>query len=249
MESRMTARRRALKTVYDEEHVWASDNKAVSRNLAAVNANADLAVIGEAVGPRTLRLSGISYFDPNGNIGATGKYLDAILSMVGYTVYPPRDVVMPDGIVRSTPGRGRTTAYFSDLCPAFPGYKRMKGGKLRIRRPTPELIASALDHEFLSRELKIVKPKVIMLLGKDAYVSVHTRMLNEISIQNLSTVMREITKLELHRYRGALVIPMLHPSPGSPAFWRWLHSSTDYDNFLRRLRSCLQLCSPDSSNT
>src|SRR5271165_5937655 len=97
--NRTNRRLQTLKEIYDDQRAWAHDNKAVSRNLAAVNANARLAVIGEAVGPRTLRLSGVSYFDAEGNVGSTGKFLDAILDSLGYTIYPPFDVGVPGGII------------------------------------------------------------------------------------------------------------------------------------------------------
>jgi uracil-DNA glycosylase len=243
MGDRTNKRLQALKELYDEEHAWAHDDKAVSRNLAAVNANASLAVIGEAVGPRTLRLSGVSYFDSEGNIGRSGKFLDAILDFWGYTVYPPCDVRVPGGTILCRPGHGRKTAYCSDLCPVFPGYQPTRNGQTRIRRPTPQLINSALDRAFLARELSITKPRVILLLGKHAYASIYTHFLNDRPTQSLSTVVREIDRMTFRRYNGAIVIPMLHPSPASPAFLQWIkasQSSTTYERFVRRVTSYLQ---------
>jgi len=243
MGDRTNRRLQALKEIYDEQRAWAHDKKAVSRNLAAVNANARLAVIGEAVGPRTLRLSGVSYFDYEGNIGRSGKFLDAILGSWGYTVYPPCDVRVPGGTVLCRPGQGRKTAYCSDLCPVFPGYQPTKSGKTRIRRPTPQLINSALDRSFLARELNIIKPRVILLLGKHAYASVYGHFLKDRPTESLSTVVREIDSITFRRYNGAIVVPMLHPSPASPAFLQWIkasQSSAPYKRFVQRVTSYLQ---------
>src|SRR5262249_17236298 len=93
------ARLRRLRLIYSEMRRWSRDPMSVVRVLGAVNPDAKLAIIGEAAGPRTLRVSGVNYFDPHGRLGATGRYLDQVLRSVGYTVYPPRTVKVPEGVV------------------------------------------------------------------------------------------------------------------------------------------------------
>jgi hypothetical protein len=46
---------------------------------SAINPFADLVVIGEAVGPDTLRRSGVSYFGLDGCLGKSGSNIEEIL--------------------------------------------------------------------------------------------------------------------------------------------------------------------------
>ncbi len=94
-----SGRLRRLQSIYKTIMRWSADSKLVRRKTAAVNPTAELSVIGEALGPRTARLSGVYYFDREGRIGATGRFLDEILRPLGYTVYPPWDVKVPSGTV------------------------------------------------------------------------------------------------------------------------------------------------------
>jgi uracil-DNA glycosylase len=115
-------------------------------------------------------------------------------------------------------------ADFTDLCPVFPGYRPSRGGAKDIRAPGRVLVDSALEREFLKRELDIVKPRVILLLGSHAYEAFYLYFLRLRPRRNLSSLMLRIRRGELRRYNGAVVVPFFHPSPASPAFTRWYKS-------------------------
>ena len=216
-------RLRKLQQVYKEVAQWTGDPESVTRKIAAVDPSAALAIVGEAVGPKTLRLSGVPYFDPQGKLGRTGTNLDKLLSPLGYTLYPPRDVSVPNGIVESAGGGGRRTAYCTDICPIFPGYHSSAKMTLRIRRPSAAQTRSALTEGFLQRELEIIQPKVVLLLGVHAYTYFYNYFLHR-EPAKLLTVLTHIRDVALPMYAGAMIVPSLHPSPGSPAFLRWFGS-------------------------
>lgn len=236
----MDIRSQRLQRVYQEMAKWANDREAVPRKLAAVQSATGLAVVGEAIGPVTVRLSGVNYFDQRGKLGPTGTKLDQVLKPFGYTVYPPRDIKVPNGKVECARGGGRNTVYCTDLCPVFPGHESEKPG--RIRRPSPDLVRSALKHRFLFRELEIVRPKVILLLGEHAYKSFYRYFLNTSVRDNLSTLVYHMQEADFPTYGGALVVPLLHPSPASPSFARWFKSfpnSPSSGSFVNRVKSYL----------
>lgn len=236
----MDSRLQRLKAIYLDMAKWAQDQAAVPRILEAVEPASQLAIVGEALGPSTVRLSGVNYFDRHGRIGPTGTNLDKLLKPLGYTIYPPRNIDVPGGKIDCRPGSGRKTVYCTDLCPTFPGH--VLRGRREISRPSPELVRSALQNGFLSRELKIVKPKVVLLLGEHAYISFYRHVLNAAIPEKLSTLINHIEDVELRTYERAVIIPMLHPSPASPIFGQWFKSfpnSPQNRQFMKRVASYL----------
>lgn len=229
MKSRLAKKRerqlRSLRRVYAEIARWNSDCEAVPRIMAALNPCADLAIVGEAIGPKTVRLSGVNYFRPDGRLGDTGRYLDEMLFPLGFTVYPPSDIKLASGaVIQAAPGMQRQTAYCTDLCPEFPGYvsiQRNGRAKASIKRPSSRRVKDALKCAFLERELEIVKPKVILLLGSAAYTAFYIHFLKRSSLLTLQFVVDEL-RSHLANYKTSLVVPFLHPSPASPLFKRWL---------------------------
>jgi hypothetical protein len=231
-----------LARLFQEMDEWADDVASVPRNVEAVDLNASLFIIGEAAGPKTLRVSGVPYFDPEGRLGRTGKNLEKLLHPLGYTLYPQTHVMLPNGTLKANSGRGRRTAYCTDICPKFPGYRISKSGEQAICRPSAKLIRCALNRAFIHRELAIVKPRVIFLLGSRAYRYFYREFLNPYPEQ-LSSVVVGIETMDYSTYNGASVIPLLHPSPGSPSFLQWSRSflgSDSHRSFTERVRLLLR---------
>ncbi len=231
-----------LASIYKAILSWSGDPQLALRRLAAVAPDAELAVIGEAVGPLTLRVSGVSYFNEKGRIGRSGSYLDKILKPLGYTVYPPRDVKLPSGRIDCALGAGRRTAYCADLYPAFPGYESLRNQGQRIRRPSQAQVRSAIERGFLRAELNIVNPRAILLLGAQTYVQFYHYMLEMTATPGLEAVVAGILDIDLPTYNKAVVVPFLHPSPASPKFLQWFQK---FDRrlpdsaLIKRLGSCL----------
>jgi uracil-DNA glycosylase len=214
-----THRRRinALKKIYDEIYAWGRDSESVARITSAVNPSADLVVVGEAIGPDTVRHSGVNYFRLDGRLGRTGRNLEEILRTVGLTLYPQKDVRLRSGtVIEGVPSGGVRTVYCTDLCPEYPGYAVSKG-----ERPTQERIRDALRREFLARELMLIQPRAILLLGAEAHLAFSTYFLKRSRVPTLGRVVGNLAS-NVSTYRDALVIPFWHTSPASPAFQKWL---------------------------
>jgi len=214
-------RLRRLRSIFEAIQRWSPDRDLAARRISAIDPFAQLVVVGEAVGPRTLRVSGVPYFDSQGSIGRTGKYLDEILKPLGYTVYPPRDIRVKLGKISCSQGLGRKTAYCTDLCPTFPGYRRAPDGRLMIRPPSRDLVRSAIEQGFLHAELEVVDPKAILLLGRNAYMYFYRYLLGVRRFPKLAAIVEGKGEIEFPRYRDAVVFPCFHPSPASPRFLRW----------------------------
>jgi uracil-DNA glycosylase len=219
---KLQIRLRSLRRLYAEISEWSQDRGAAPRVLKALNPLAELMVIGEAVGPETLRCSGVNYFRLDGSLGRTGRYLDDIIRPLGFTVYPSSKIKLANGaVIESDKSKARKTVYCTDLCPEFPGYCE-KGNTVKksIKRPTLQRVSDALKQGFLERELALVKPKVILLLGSSAYISFYTHFLGR---SELSTLREAVENLPTHlaTYKTSLVIPFLHPSPANPYFQKW----------------------------
>lgn len=233
-----------LKQVYRDMEKWAQDPSSVPRNMAAINPAAKLAIVAEAVGPKTLRLSGVPFFSPQAKLGQTGTNLERLLSPLGFTLHPSRDVRLPKGILKSAAEGRKKSVYCTDICPVFPGYAQPRKGRRPIRRPSSALIRSALEKRFLERELDIVKPTVILLLGTHAYRHFHRHFTGK-EPPKLSSLLRGIKNCKFPIYRGAVVIPCFHPSPGNPTFTRWA-ASRAHLGFVKRVENCLRRRAPES---
>ena len=194
---------------------WANtkyDRHLVKRKVEAVDPDSRLFIVGEAYARSQVRLTGINWFDERGTLGPSGKNLDVILRCLRYTVHPPRSVRLPRGSVQPKDG-ALTTVYTTDVLPCHPP----SGGA-----PNPAMISGALERGFLAREFEILKPKVVLLLGKHSYESFHTHILQTATVGSISMAFSSLSpSTELAEYNGALVMPFLHPSPQSGTFSKW----------------------------
>ena len=213
------ARLAALAELYDEIWEWANtkyDRHLVKRKVEAVDPDSRLFIVGEAYARNQVRLTGINWFDERGTLGPSGKNVDVILRCLRYTVHPPRAVRLLRGSVQPKDG-GLTTIYTTDVFPCYP-----PGGGT----PTPAMISDALKQRFLTREFDILRPEVILLLGRPSYTAFYTHLLGTAPQVNISTKFRALSpSTGLDEYRGALVVPFLHPSPQSGIFSKWFKAS------------------------
>jgi uracil-DNA glycosylase family 4 len=124
------------------------DNEQVVRKIVPRAAVSAVFVIGPALGPNTQRRSGLPYTYANGQLSRTGRALDELLRAIGYTV-------------DST--SSRPYVYSSDIVQRYPGRAADGEGD---RTPTPREVENCA--EWLETELRTVRPRVILLLGKFA---------------------------------------------------------------------------------
>jgi uracil-DNA glycosylase family 4 len=149
----------ALRDLYREIHEcekclgdprceMAADEDRMARTLVSRAAESPIFVIGQALGPNTQRLSGVPYTYPNGELSPTGRVLDDLLRAIGYTIDARGD---------------RPYVYSSDIVQRYPG-PAVGGGGDR----TPTRVEMENCAEWLETELRIVRPRVILLLGRFA---------------------------------------------------------------------------------
>ena len=124
------------------------DDERVMRQVVPRAAASPLFIVGQALGPATQRRSGLPYMYPRGDLSPTGQALDQFLRMLGFTIDPSGTLPY---------------AYSSDIVQRYPGPAAGGGGD---RRPTPREVANCA--EWLDAELRIVQPRVILLLGKQS---------------------------------------------------------------------------------
>ena len=208
-----------LEALYEEMRDWACaryDADVVQRSVEALDSDSQLFVLSEAYARTQVRLTGVNWFDERGQLGPAGRYLDQILRCVGYTVYPPSELSLRLGRIPARQPNLRTV-YTADIFPALP-----PGGGA----PSPGMIADAIYHRFLIRQLEILRPKVLLLLGRHSYATFHARLLGVPTKTKISHTFRSLSPTTaLTKYEGALVVPFLHPSPQSGTFSQWFSRS------------------------
>ena len=209
----------ALAELYDE--IWnlahtKYDSKVARCEVGAVDPDSRLFIVSEAYARDQVRLTGINWFDERGSLGPSGKNLDKVLRCLRYTVYPPSPIHLPRGSVQSK-DRELTSVYTTDIFPCHPP----SGGA-----PTPAMVTDALEQRFLVREFEILRPKVILLLGRHSYEAFYTHLLQKFTLETISKEFKRLSpSTELAEYSGASVVPFLHPSPQSGTFSKWFKAS------------------------
>jgi uracil-DNA glycosylase family 4 len=152
--------------------------------------SSEVLLVGEALGPGTQRLSGLPYLEPDGNLRTTGRTLNAFLARFGYSI-------QPDG-----PNR---YACSTDMVRCFPH----EPGSDESRPPTPVEVATCAER--LEKEIAVLCPKVVILLGRLAVVHFFERY--------LARRVRRLTDVVGGPYRACVagvdvsVFAVHHPSP------------------------------------
>jgi uracil-DNA glycosylase len=204
--------RARLASLYAEMHAWARrrDPDVVPRRADTVDAESRLFIVGEAPAADQVRLSGVNWHSCDGRIGPAASRFEPVMAAVGYTV------------ACSGPGDGtprvQRTAYTTDVYPCYPGHRRA---------PSPAQIADALGEQFLSREMAIMQPAVILLLGVHSVRAFFTACLGRTPPPLHAHFAALGPEIVLPRYRGATVVPFLHPSGASPVFAAWRRQAGD----------------------
>lgn len=187
-------------------NVCGEDPYKVRRDISKTNLNAKVMIIAEAMAPEQVRLSGVNYFYKNGRIGNTGRYLEKFLNLFDCSVYPDNP----------------NCVYHTEIVHSFPGYV-LKNNKKTIRRPNKEEIKKSIESDILQKEIEIINPKLILLMGNTAYTTFYKYFLKRKIERTLSS---EITwigeKKDYDKYNNIPVIPIQHSSGANPRFSKML---------------------------
>ncbi len=200
-------------------NVCGYDSEKVKRKIDTINLNSEVMIVAEAIAPSQVRLSGINYFHLDGKIGNTGRYLEKFLAKIGYTVYPKK----------------QNTIYHTEIVHSFPGYK-ISNGKKVIKRPSKSEIIESIESGILRREIELVNPKLMILMGSTSYTSFYSHFLNRADIPNLTSKIAKIVKTNMYDdYSNIPIIPIQHASGANPRF----HQMIKNERLIRLIQEIL----------
>ena len=131
------------------------------RNHEAIDKNMDVFIVSQALAEGQLRKSGVNFFTEEGCLGSTGRNLEKFLNQFNRTVFPPRSVPLASGAVVQKAASPLLSVYNTELTQCYPG-KKVQGGD---RVPNGAEIDNCLKQGFLKREVSLVKPKLLLLMG------------------------------------------------------------------------------------
>jgi uracil-DNA glycosylase len=214
------------------------DHEKALRRPEAIDIHADVFIVSQTLAEKQMRKTGVNFFNENGKLGSTGKNLEAFLNLIGRTVYPPTEVTLENGATISKRNTNYTSVYNVEVANCYPGKNKSKKGD---RKPSTEEIENCLYQGFLIREIEIIKPKLLILMGKtsrDTFFRFvlhipYPKILEEHISQVVSSGVLPEHAVGNHVIR---VIPLLHASGANPRF-RDLMSN---GRFITLIREALQ---------
>ncbi len=195
------------------------DSKKAPRKPEGVDRETDVFIISQALAETQLRLSGVNFFNLKGELGSTGKNLERFLRSFGHTVYPPTEIRISSGSLIPQCEEAYYSVYNTELTQCFPG-KNANGGD---REPKKEEIRRCFDQGFIEEEIRLIKPKLILLMGEKSRRAFYQIFLRENRNDNLNTHLesivskRIIPKKEVAGYE-VYVLPIQHASGANRFF-------------------------------
>ena len=159
------------------------DSHKVLRKIESTNTLADVFIVSQSLAKDTLRESGINFFKIDGSMGSTGYYLEKFLNKIGRTIDPTN----------------KKCVYNTEIVQCFPG-KKGKGD----RPPLNEEIINC--KHFLIEEIDLIKPALILLMGKSSRDGFWKFILNK----KLSPFSQSVGLVDY--YNNIPVIPIQHAS-------------------------------------
>lgn len=200
------------------------DREKAMRLIQAVNTESDVFIISQALAANQLRKSGVNFFQADGRLGNTGKSLEVFLNSFGRTIYPQQSVKVPsDAIIFSCTSR-HITAYNTEIVQCYPGKKSDGGGD---RAPSKREVDRCIGRGFLVRELEIIGPRLLLLMGKASRDTFFDYVLKAEYPQSLTEHIRRIVqngrvpRFTLGHF-GFHVLPIQHASGANPRFHHML---------------------------
>jgi len=202
-------------------HVCADmDREKALRLVQAVNTESDVFIISQALAASQLRKSGVNFFQPDGHLGSTGKSLERFLNCFRRTVYPQQDVTLPSGATIPRCNPGYVTVYNTEIAQCYPGRNARGTGD---RAPTHQELETCVGRGFLMREVELIKPRLLLLMGKTSRDAFFDYVLKEHHPGSLTEHIRDLSNHgELPRFTlgdcSSAVLPIQHASGANPRF-------------------------------
>jgi len=195
------------------------DKHKVIRNISAVSSESKVFILSQALAENQLRLSGVNFFQQNGKIGNTGRQLETFLNLINLSVYPPNEIHLSNGTVNPKRQSGYFSVYNTEITQCYPGKATKKGDRL----PDKVEITSCLNNNFFKKEVEIIRPKLILLMGKLSSSTFYNYILkknfNNSLTQLQDTIIKE-NKIPTTTIFGSNIgyLPIQHASGVNPNF-------------------------------
>ena len=141
------------------------DKQKMLRRTDAVDCVMDIFIISQALAETTLRKTGVNFFGSQGLPGNTGKLLEEFLNLFSFTIYPPVEIALNDGAVIRARSPHLRSIYNTEITQCYPG--KAKNGK-GDRIPSGREVLSCSERKFLELEISLIKPKLVLLMGRHA---------------------------------------------------------------------------------
>lgn len=203
---------RCDKCILDPACEMADDPQRVIRKPIEEALEAEVMLLGESLGSKTQRRSGTPYINRDESMLETGRTLDNFLSRFNYTIRP---------------GTQRRYVYSTDAVQRWPGLKP-NGTK---RDPSPREVANCA--EWFEAEVALVRPRVLLVMGKPAAKHFFPRYLGR-CIANLREVAGDRYEVEIANHT-LYAYAIQHASPRAQGPER----TATYERVGREIRDLL----------
>lgn len=190
------------------------DSNKVMRVVETRALASEVFLIGQALGGSTQRVSGRPYFYKNEKLSPTGQRLNKFLGLFGYTIDPFGSSSWLQYV------------YSSDIVQCYPG-KSVSGHS--DRKPGNDETFNCIKQGFLLEELKLIEPRLLLLMGKASRDSFYKYVLHMSHPNSLSEHIHEIVqngsipRFNLHN-RDLFIVPIQHPSGANPQFLKMFNN-------------------------
>jgi len=208
------------------------------RLVDAVNHEADVFIVSQTLAANQIRKSGVNFFQADGRLGNTGARLEQFLNKFNRTVYPPREVTIFNTVKIPICNLRYKSVYNTEIAQCYPGKNNEGKGD---RKPNNDEIQNCIDQGFIIKEIMMIKPRLILLMGKASrdsffdyvlkirYPSSLTEHISDIAQTGKIPVL-SVGNLTLY------VLPIQHASGANPGF----RSMMDDNRYIKLLREVLE---------
>jgi uracil-DNA glycosylase len=143
-------------------------------------------------------------------------------------VYPPREITTPSNSIIEKRSHTKISVYNTEIAQCFPGRKENR----EIRNPTKIEMRNCAEMCFIERELELIRPKLVILMGKKSWSSFYEIVLEKTLRQNnLSKRIEEICQqseipTECIGDFEFKCLPIQHASGANPRFSTMIKNNT-----------------------
>jgi uracil-DNA glycosylase len=207
-----------------------------ARLIGTVDISSDVFIVSQAPARNQSRRSGISFFQPNGNLGSTGRRLEEFLNRFGRTVFPAKETYTLKNFPVSKARRGLLPVYNTEIVQCYPG-KKGRGD----RPPSDAELEACLEKGFLEKEINLIKPRLVLLLGHVTRSAFYRYLLHEACPFRLSDHLNDIlNRKQIPKHiignHETFILPIFHSSGVNP----WFNNMAENNRLINLITESLK---------